>query len=58
MKGMFLDDLSAAMKADQAFPKVLVKIGAWHAYRGLNPLRSSELGNLIGEAAEGHKVLR
>lgn len=56
MKGMFLDDLSAAMKADKAFPKVLVKVGAWHAYRGLNPLRSSEIGNLIGEAAEGHKV--
>ncbi len=56
MKGMFLDDLSAAAKADKAFPKVLLKLGAWHMYRGLNPLRSSELGNLVAEAAEGHKV--
>ncbi len=56
MKGTFLDDLSAAAKAEKSFPKVLLKFGAWHMYRGLNPLRSSELGNLVGEAAEGHKV--
>ena len=56
MKGTFLDDLSSAMKTDKAFPKVLLKLGAWHMYRGLNPLRSSELGNLVAEAAEGHKV--
>jgi hypothetical protein len=56
MKGTFLDDVSEAMKIEKVFPKVLIKVGAWHAYRGLNPLRSSELGNLIGEAAEGHKV--
>ena len=56
MKGTFLDDLSAAAKADKAFPKVLLKLGAWHMYRGLNPLRSSELGNMVAEAAEGHKV--
>jgi hypothetical protein len=56
MKATFLDDLSAAARADKAFPKVMIKIGAWHAYRGLNPLHSSEIGNLIAEAAEGHKV--
>lgn len=56
MKRTFLDDLSVAAKADKAFPKVLVKLGAWHLYRGLNPLRSSELGNMIGEAAEAHGV--
>ena len=41
---------------DKAFPKVLVKLGAYHLYRGLNPLHSTELGNLINEAAEGHRV--
>ena len=56
MKETFLDDLSAATAADHAFPKVLLKLGAWHLYRGLNPLRSTELGNLVSEAAEGHKV--
>ena len=56
MKRTFLDDLSVAAKAEKAFPKVLVKMGAWHMYRGLNPLHSSELGNMIGEAAEAHGV--
>lgn len=56
MKRTFLDDLSAAAHAEKAFPKVMIKLGAWHLYRGLNPLRSSEMGNLIGEAAEGHGV--
>jgi hypothetical protein len=56
MKGTFLDDLSTAAKADKASPKVLLKFGAWHMYRGLNPLRSNELGNMISEDAEGHKV--
>jgi hypothetical protein len=56
MKRTFLDDLSVAAKDDKQFPHVLVKLGAWHMYRGLNPLRSSELGNMIGEAAEAHAV--
>jgi len=57
MKGTFLDDLSAAAKAEHELPKVMLKLGAYHLYRGFNPLHSSELGNMIGEAAEGHKVL-
>jgi hypothetical protein len=56
MKETFLDDLGAAAKADGAFPKVLLKFGAFHGYRGNNPLRSSEIGNMIGEAAEAHRV--
>ncbi|MCE9576795.1 MAG: hypothetical protein K8W52_26855 [Deltaproteobacteria bacterium] len=56
MKETFLDDLSAAARADGAFPKVFLKFGAYHGYRGNNPLHSSEIGNLIGEAAEGHRV--
>jgi hypothetical protein len=56
MKRTLLEYISAAAKADNAFPKVMVKLGAWHLYRGLNPLGSSEVGNMIGEAAEGHAV--
>lgn len=56
MKETFLDNLQAAAATDHALPKVLLKLGGWHMYRGLNPLRSSELGNLVAEAAEGHKV--
>jgi hypothetical protein len=56
MKTQFFGALSAAAAKDKAMPKVLVKTGAWHEYRGLNPLHSSELGNLIAEAAEAHQV--
>lgn len=35
-------------------PKVLVKMGADHLYKGRNPLHSSELGDYIAERAEGH----
>jgi hypothetical protein len=55
MKKNFVDPYTAAFQRDNAAPKVLFKFGAWHIYRGINPLHSSEIGNLIGEAAEGHQ---
>jgi hypothetical protein len=36
-----------------AAPKVLLKFGAYHGYRGLNPVRGSGIGNYIAELAEG-----
>ncbi len=33
-------------------PKLLVKIGAFHAFRGINPLGSREVGNYLAETAE------
>jgi hypothetical protein len=56
MKRTFFSHLNEAARAEGKLPKVMVKLGAWHLYRGLNPLRSSELGNLIAEAAEAHEV--
>jgi hypothetical protein len=56
MKDQFFGALSAAASKDKAMPKVIVKLGAWHLYRGLNPLHSSELGDLIAEAADAHDV--
>jgi hypothetical protein len=56
MKDAFFGQLSAAASKEKAMPKVLVKAGAWHLYRGMNPLHSSELGNLIAEAAAAHDV--
>src|SRR5579863_2832021 len=56
MKHTFFSHLNEAARAEGRLPKVMVKLGAWHLYRGLNPLRSSELGNLIGEAAEAYDV--
>lgn len=55
MKKNFVGSYTAAFQRDNAAPKVLFKFGAWHLYRGINPLHSSEIGNLIGEAAEGHQ---
>jgi hypothetical protein len=55
MKKSFVDPYTAAFQRDGAAPKIFFKFGAWHMYRGINPLHSSELGNLIGEVAEGHQ---
>lgn len=44
------EHLRAAFTA--AWPKMLVKIGAYHAFKGINPLRSRELGNFLAEVAE------
>jgi hypothetical protein len=55
MKKNFVDPYTAAFQRDGAAPKIFFKFGAWHMYRGINPLHSSELGNLIGEAAEAHQ---
>ncbi len=56
MKARFTQRLTAAVTRDRALPKVLLKAGAWHLYRGANPLRSSEIGALVSELAEGHQV--
>jgi hypothetical protein len=54
MKTNFAAPLGAEMQKAGRPPKVLFKFGAWHMYRGINPLHSSELGNLAGEFAEAH----
>jgi hypothetical protein len=53
MKSNFVPLFSAAIEQG-APPKVLFKFGAWHMYRGLNPIHSSEIGNLVNEFAEAH----
>ncbi len=55
MKKNFVEPFTQEFQKSGAPPKVLFKLGAWHMYHGINPLHSSELGNLIGEAAEGHE---
>lgn len=56
MKKNFMDPYTADYQRNNAAPKILFKFGAWHLYRGINPLHSSELGNLVAEAAEGHQL--
>jgi hypothetical protein len=54
MKSNFVPLFSAAMQKAGQPPKVFFKFGGWHMYRGLNPLHSSEIGNLVNEFAEAH----
>lgn len=56
MKRNFVAPFSQAMQHGPVPPKVIFKFGGMHMFRGLNPLHSSELGNLAGEFAEGHGV--
>lgn len=56
MKQNFVSPFSQAMQRGPAPPKVLFKFGGMHMFRGLNPLHSSELGNLAGEFAEAHDL--
>jgi len=53
MKKTFALDFVAASRGASQGPKVLVKMGSNHLYKGRNPLHSSEIGDYIAEIAEG-----
>jgi len=55
MKKNFSEPFAAASASNGVLPKVFFKFGAYHMFRGINPLHSSDLGNLIGEAAEANQ---
>lgn len=55
MKKNFSEPFAASSQSDGVLPKVFFKFGAYHVFRGINPLHSSELGNLISEAAEANQ---
>lgn len=52
MKQNFLDDYDAA-SAPRKRQRVLIKLGDWHVYKGINPLQQRDLGNFIAEFADG-----
>jgi hypothetical protein len=56
MKENFSGPFSAAWQQVGTPPKVFFKFGGFHMFRGLNPMHSSELGNLAGEFSEAHKL--
>ena len=57
MKTTFARDYAAATKAEEGQPpKVLLKFGDWHMYKGINPLHSYEVGDYVQEIAEGQGV--
>lgn len=55
MKRNFVEPFTAETRREGTTPKILFKFGSFHMFRGINPLHSSELGNLISEAAEGQQ---
>jgi len=52
MKTRFAAEYARAAKTAAAPPRVLLKFGAFHTYRGLNPVRGSGIGNYVAEFAE------
>jgi hypothetical protein len=53
MKTLFAANYTRAASTAAAPLKVLLKLGAYHVYRGLNPVRGSGIGNYVAEFAEG-----
>jgi hypothetical protein len=53
MKTVFAANYARAASSSAALPKVLLKFGGYHVYRGLNPVHGSGIGNYVAEFAEG-----
>ncbi len=56
MKRNFSENFAATTQREGVLPKIIFKFGAYHMYRGMNPMHSSELGSLISEAAEANQL--
>jgi erythromycin esterase-like protein len=56
MKTTFMRDYDSAARAQGAPPKVVFKFGAYHLYKGFNPLRNLDLGDLVAELADAHRM--
>ncbi len=54
MKRTFRPKFTEAWGKEGKPPKVLFKFGAWHMFRGMNPMHSNELGNMATEFAESN----
>lgn len=52
MKHNFVADYQRAT-SNGATPKILFKFGAWHMFKGINPLLNNDLGNYVAELADG-----
>ena len=55
MKKNFSGLFAAYSQNNGVLPKIFFKFGAYHMFRGINPLHSSEIGGLISEAAEANQ---
>jgi hypothetical protein len=57
MKANFTSDYKQATQAEGAPPKVLLKFGGFHMYKGINQLRNNDLGNFVTELADGQGTI-
>jgi len=52
MKSNFHHKYQQAAHEEGKPPKIVFKFGFWHMYKGFNPLRNNDLGNLVAELAD------
>ena len=53
MKHNFVANYERASSNGAPASKVLLKFGAWHMFKGVNPLQNNDLGNYVTELADG-----
>lgn len=56
MKDRFLAEYHLAEKRDGKAPKVLLKFGGYHLYRGLSPVSVPSLGNFVSDFARSRET--
>ena len=54
MKQRFMEEYRRAEKADGRPPRVVLKLGHWHLFRGLGPSSLQTLGNFVSEFARAN----
>ena len=53
MKHNFVANYQQTTFSRTQAPKILFKFGAWHMFKGINPLLNNDLGNYLAEVADG-----
>jgi hypothetical protein len=53
MKHNFVSHYRRVTSNGAPIPKILFKFGAWHMFKGINPLLNNDLGNYVAELADG-----
>lgn len=56
MKKTFTENYGVAVRAESKPPKILFKFGAWHMFKGMNPLHNNDMGNFVTELADGQSM--
>lgn len=56
MKTLFMEEYRLAQSKGDALPKVMLKFGHWHIYRGLSPGSIFPLGNFVSEFAKSNDM--